>query len=98
MLVPLFVHVPRISSQKFSGSLKKCDVYTNGICGVLQMYKVLSWFAQEGPNPSPDWITPRCWKEIQALENLSKFNEFVESFKQAMSQFKAVFDAQEAHL
>nr|XP_034195945.1 dynein heavy chain 1, axonemal-like [Osmia lignaria] len=53
---------------------------------------------EEGPNPSPDWITPRCWKEIQALENLSKFNEFVESFKHAMSQFKAVFDAQEAHL
>ncbi|CAK9804539.1 Dynein axonemal heavy chain 1 [Anthophora plagiata] len=53
---------------------------------------------QEGPNPAPEWITPRCWKEIQALENLPYFEKFVESFKQSMAQFKSVFDAQEAHL
>ncbi|XP_026674744.1 dynein heavy chain 1, axonemal-like [Ceratina calcarata] len=53
---------------------------------------------EEGPNPAPEWITPRCWKEIQALENLPNFAGFVESFKQSMAQFKVVFDAQEAHL
>ncbi|XP_053995639.1 dynein axonemal heavy chain 1-like [Hylaeus anthracinus] len=50
------------------------------------------------PNPSPGWITPRCWKEIQALESLPKFANFVESFQRSLTEFKAVFDAQEAHL
>ncbi|XP_076227649.1 dynein axonemal heavy chain 1 [Nomia melanderi] len=53
---------------------------------------------QDQSNPSPDWITPRCWKEIQALENLNKFRNFVESFRKSLNQFKNIFDAQEAHL
>ncbi|XP_060831781.1 dynein axonemal heavy chain 1-like [Bombus pascuorum] len=53
---------------------------------------------QEGENPAPEWITPRCWKEIQALENLPSFHTFVEFFEQSVTRFKTVFDAQEAHL
>ncbi|XP_017758914.1 PREDICTED: dynein heavy chain 1, axonemal-like, partial [Eufriesea mexicana] len=53
---------------------------------------------QEISNPAPKWITPRCWREIQALENLPKFEKFVEFFTQSVTQFKSVFDAQEAHL
>ncbi|CAK9809640.1 Dynein axonemal heavy chain 1 [Anthophora quadrimaculata] len=64
----------------------------------LEASKVKSEEIKEGPNPAPEWITPRCWKEIQALENLPNFENFVESFKQSMAQFKSVFDAQEAHL
>nr|XP_012140860.1 PREDICTED: dynein heavy chain 1, axonemal [Megachile rotundata] len=84
----------RVTLQRFSDWL---NAYTNSD-PILQMPKVSVYFSQEKPNPSPDWITPRCWKEIQALENLPKFNEFVNSFEQTMPQFKAVFDAQEAHL
>nr|XP_046487754.1 dynein axonemal heavy chain 1-like [Neodiprion pinetum] len=47
------------------------------------------------PNPSPDWISPRCWREIQSLQTLPKFNNFVDSFVKLMPQFKTVFDAQE---
>ncbi|XP_025602682.2 dynein axonemal heavy chain 1-like [Athalia rosae] len=50
---------------------------------------------QSSPNPSPDWISPRCWKEIQSLESLPKFEGFVDSFKKLLPQFKNVFDAQE---
>ncbi|XP_043259684.1 dynein axonemal heavy chain 1-like [Colletes gigas] len=53
---------------------------------------------EDRPNPSPEWITPRCWKEIQALESLPKFGNFIESFQRSLTQFKTVFDAQEAHL
>ncbi|XP_076646459.1 dynein axonemal heavy chain 1 [Halictus rubicundus] len=53
---------------------------------------------QDQANPSPDWITPRCWKEIQALENLDKFANFIDSFKKSLGQYKKVFDDQEAHL
>lgn len=58
----------------------------------------LSPRAQDRANPSPDWITTRSWRELQALECLPKFTNFVESFEQSLTQFKAVFDAQEAHL
>ncbi|XP_076627799.1 dynein axonemal heavy chain 1 [Colletes latitarsis] len=53
---------------------------------------------EDRPNPSPEWITPRCWKEIQALESLPKFGNFIESFQRSLTHFKTVFDAQEAHL
>ncbi|KAL2745195.1 dynein axonemal heavy chain 1-like [Vespula maculifrons] len=50
------------------------------------------------PNPAPTWISPRCWKEIQALEILPNFKEFVTSFQQLLDQFQYIFDTQEAHL
>ncbi|KAL6436551.1 hypothetical protein ACFW04_004787 [Cataglyphis niger] len=53
---------------------------------------------RELPNPAPEWITSKCWKEIQALEKLSKFDKFVTSFQFFLIQFKHVFDTQEAHL
>ncbi|CAL1689869.1 unnamed protein product [Lasius platythorax] len=53
---------------------------------------------RELPNPAPEWITPRCWREIQALERLSKFDKFVTSFQLSLVQFKTMFDTQEAHL
>ncbi|EFN73504.1 Dynein heavy chain 1, axonemal [Camponotus floridanus] len=49
-------------------------------------------------NPAPEWITPRCWREIQALERLPKFDKFVTSFQLSLIQFKNIFDTQEAHL
>ncbi|KZC03876.1 Dynein heavy chain 1, axonemal [Dufourea novaeangliae] len=52
---------------------------------------------EDKPNPSPNWITPRCWKEIQALENLDNFANFVESFGKSLNHFKHVFDDPEAH-
>ncbi|XP_072745723.1 dynein axonemal heavy chain 1 [Anoplolepis gracilipes] len=52
----------------------------------------------ELPNPAPEWITPRCWREIQALEKLPKFDKFVTSFQLSLIQFKNIFDTQEAHL
>nr|XP_012230662.1 PREDICTED: dynein heavy chain 1, axonemal-like [Linepithema humile] len=53
---------------------------------------------QELPNPAPKWITSQCWKEIQALERLPKFNKFIIFFQQSLIQFKNIFDTQEAHL
>ncbi|KAI4500001.1 hypothetical protein M0802_004871 [Mischocyttarus mexicanus] len=50
------------------------------------------------PNPDPTWISSRCWKEIQALEILPKFHEFVKYFHQSLMQFKYIFDSQDAHL
>ncbi|KAK2581766.1 hypothetical protein KPH14_002245 [Odynerus spinipes] len=49
------------------------------------------------PNPATQWISPRCWKEIQALEILPKFDGFVASFRQSLTRFKEIFDTQEAH-
>ena len=54
--------------------------------------------SQEVSNPEPKWITSRCWKEIQALENLPNFHGFIDSFKKSATEFRSVFDAQEAHL
>ncbi|XP_071558453.1 dynein axonemal heavy chain 1 [Temnothorax nylanderi] len=50
------------------------------------------------PNPASEWITARCWQEIQALERLPKFDKFITSFQLSLSQFKKIFDTQEAHL
>ncbi|XP_077275648.1 dynein axonemal heavy chain 1 [Temnothorax americanus] len=50
------------------------------------------------PNPASEWITTRCWQEIQALERLPKFDKFITSFQLSLSQFKNIFDTQEAHL
>ncbi|XP_061932650.1 dynein axonemal heavy chain 1-like isoform X3 [Apis cerana] len=52
----------------------------------------------EDPNPAPEWITPRCWKEIQALDELENFQDFVKFFIRNVSQFKKIFDDQEAHM
>ncbi|XP_011704198.1 PREDICTED: dynein heavy chain 1, axonemal-like, partial [Wasmannia auropunctata] len=52
----------------------------------------------ELPNPESEWITPRCWQEIQALKRLPKFDKFITSFQLSLSQFKNIFDTQEAHL
>ncbi|KAG5345241.1 DYH1 protein, partial [Acromyrmex charruanus] len=50
------------------------------------------------PNPASEWITAQCWQEIQALEQLSKFDKFITSFQLSLPQFKNIFDTQEAHL
>ncbi|XP_018365084.1 PREDICTED: dynein heavy chain 1, axonemal-like [Trachymyrmex cornetzi] len=50
------------------------------------------------PNPASEWITARCWQEIQALERLPKFDKFITSFQLSLRQFKNIFDTQEAHL
>ncbi|XP_039313454.1 dynein heavy chain 1, axonemal [Solenopsis invicta] len=53
---------------------------------------------RELPNPASDWLTARCWQEIQALERLPKFDKFITSFQLLLIQFKNIFDTQEAHL
>ncbi|XP_043269180.1 dynein axonemal heavy chain 1-like [Venturia canescens] len=44
-------------------------------------------------NPAPEWISPRCWKEIQALETLRKFDGFVKTFSNELGKFKRIFDS-----
>ncbi|XP_018339413.1 PREDICTED: dynein heavy chain 1, axonemal-like isoform X2 [Trachymyrmex septentrionalis] len=53
---------------------------------------------RELPNPASEWITAQCWQEIQALEQLPKFDTFITSFELLLPQFKNIFDTQEAHL
>lgn len=65
---------------------------------IVDVYSKFFPSLQELPNPAPEWITPRCWREIQALERLSKFDKFVTSFQFSLTQFKHIFDTQEAHL
>ena len=50
---------------------------------------------QELANPAADWISSRCWKEIQALEVLPKFKGFVKYFSTSLEKFKRIFDSVE---
>ena len=52
---------------------------------------------QELPNPSPDWISERMWKDILTLPTLSKFSTLAEEFPQYLDQFKTVFDSAMPH-
>ncbi|XP_066590873.1 dynein axonemal heavy chain 1-like [Prorops nasuta] len=54
--------------------------------------------AKELSNPAPQWISTRSWKDIQALERLPKFQNFIAAFKGSLPEFKKIFDTQEAHL
>ncbi|XP_031787006.1 dynein heavy chain 1, axonemal isoform X2 [Nasonia vitripennis] len=47
---------------------------------------------EEKPNPAKDWLPQRCWIEIQSLQALPKFQNFVSFFKSLISEFKRIFD------
>ncbi|XP_024940673.1 dynein heavy chain 1, axonemal [Cephus cinctus] len=49
----------------------------------------------ELPNPAPNWVSTRCWKEIQALELLPKFSKFTSDFGKSIIEYRAIFDSQE---
>ncbi|XP_050527307.1 dynein axonemal heavy chain 1-like [Daktulosphaira vitifoliae] len=49
------------------------------------------------PNPYSSWLSDRAWKEIQSLERLPNFVEFVESFSKQSSFYKIIVDSAEPH-
>ncbi|XP_023289892.1 dynein heavy chain 1, axonemal [Orussus abietinus] len=48
---------------------------------------------QPRPNPAPEWISARCWKDIQSLESLPKFENFLPHFLKSLPRFKEIFDS-----
>ncbi|KAJ8667915.1 hypothetical protein QAD02_009578 [Eretmocerus hayati] len=48
---------------------------------------------KEESNPAPEWLSQRCWSEIQSMQVLPKFKTFVSSFKSLLHKFKKIFDS-----
>ena len=53
--------------------------------------------ATELPNPAPDWISERMWKDILTLPILPKFSSLAEEFSKYTVGFKKVFDSTAPH-
>ncbi|KAF5308293.1 hypothetical protein FQR65_LT06286 [Abscondita terminalis] len=47
------------------------------------------------PNPAPDWLSVKAWKEILALENLHIFKGFPDMFISNINRYKAIFESAE---
>ncbi|XP_063217340.1 dynein axonemal heavy chain 1-like [Bacillus rossius redtenbacheri] len=53
--------------------------------------------AQARPKPELEWLTTRAWNEIQGLEFLLAFKEWVPHFAEEGEKYKRVFDSTEPH-
>ncbi|KAJ3222668.1 Dynein heavy chain 3, axonemal [Clydaea vesicula] len=47
------------------------------------------------PNPSPDWISEKCWGETCRVSGLPGFKNFGGDFKEFVSAWKIIFDSSE---
>ncbi|XP_058804505.1 dynein axonemal heavy chain 1-like [Phymastichus coffea] len=52
----------------------------------------------EEANPATAWLTQRSWMEIQSLQVLTKFYNFLPSFNKSIRQFKEIFDADQPEI
>lgn len=53
--------------------------------------------ASKLPNPSPDWISERMWKDILTLPILPKYSGMAEEFHKYTVEYKKVFDSTAPH-
>ena len=51
----------------------------------------------ELPNPSPDWMSDRIWKDILVLPTLPNYSKLAHEFSDYVKEFKKVFDSPEPH-
>ena len=51
----------------------------------------------ELPNPSPDWISERMWKDILTLPALPKFAQLAQEFEKYSEDYKKMFDSPDPH-
>jgi len=49
------------------------------------------------PNPAPDWVSDRAWKEILTLPALPKFVDFAKNFGNDIDRWKEMFDSATPH-
>ena len=49
------------------------------------------------PNPAPEWISKRVWKDILTLPALPNFTKLAEEFGDHADDFKKIFDSIEPH-
>ncbi|XP_054262356.1 dynein axonemal heavy chain 1-like [Macrosteles quadrilineatus] len=52
---------------------------------------------KEAVNPAPSWLSSRSWSEILSLENLPRFQNFVQTFPQLVTRYKQIFDSSDPH-
>lgn len=51
----------------------------------------------ELPNPAPDWISERMWRDILTLPVLPSFAKMAEEFGTYLEEYKTVFDSPDPH-
>ncbi len=49
------------------------------------------------PNPAPDWISERMWKDILTLPVLPSLSKLVDEFPKYSEEFKNIFDSAKPH-
>ena len=49
------------------------------------------------PNPSPDWISERMWKDLLTLPALPSFANLAKEFQTHSEDFKKMFDSTSPH-
>ncbi|VDO09331.1 unnamed protein product [Rodentolepis nana] len=52
---------------------------------------------QEIPNPAPEWISNRMWRDLLTLDALPNFDGLPAFIKKNLNHFKAIFDSPEPH-
>ena len=52
---------------------------------------------KEIPNPVPDWLSERAWKEILGLSNYANFSTFATDFLNHLEGFRKIFDSPDPH-
>lgn len=51
----------------------------------------------ELPNPAPDWVSERMWKEILTVPILPNFSSLALEFQEHSEDFKKIFDSVAPH-
>ncbi|XP_069792874.1 dynein axonemal heavy chain 1 isoform X2 [Narcine bancroftii] len=49
------------------------------------------------PNPAPDWLLERAWRDVQSLTSLQSFSNFREDFVDNLDGFQIIFDSPDPH-
>ena len=52
---------------------------------------------EELPNPAPDWISERMWKDLLTLPALPAFTNLAKEFQGMAEDFKKIFDSASPH-
>ncbi|XP_044254832.1 dynein axonemal heavy chain 1-like isoform X2 [Tribolium madens] len=51
----------------------------------------------EDPNPAPDWLSGKAWKEILAMRVLPNYIQFVDTFDQYKEDYRVIFESADPH-